>query len=114
MAKGAAKSWAMLQQAIAILEAEGMKLAVSMGHLHLYLGQPLLPGSCNLLLKGCLAGWRPYLIPLLMVEQGNPILQVIEKLGQMGDLPGIATAENNTPRSQITKELRREQAQSGE
>lgn len=32
----------------------------------------------------------------------------------MGDLPGIATAENNTPRSQITKELCREQGQSGE
>uniref|UniRef100_A0A8C0HHX8 Uncharacterized protein n=1 Tax=Buteo japonicus TaxID=224669 RepID=A0A8C0HHX8_9AVES len=114
MTLGGANSWATLQQAIALLKAEGMKLAVGMGDPGLYLDQPLLPGSRNLLLEGCPAGWRPYLIPLFMAEQGTPISQVIEKLGQMGDLPGIMTTENSTPRPQPMKELRPEPGLPGE
>lgn len=70
-----AKNWATLQQAITLLKAKGMKLAVGMGELSLYLEQPLLPGSRNLLLEGYPAGWRPYLIPLLWQSRGTPYLR---------------------------------------
>ncbi|KAJ7399313.1 hypothetical protein BTVI_116104 [Pitangus sulphuratus] len=81
--------WVTLQQVIFLLKEEGMKLAIQFGNPETYLDQPFKPNTHDMLLEGCPSQWRPYLIPILMTTQGNPTQEVIEKLGQLGDLPGL-------------------------
>lgn len=56
-----------------------MKISVMMRSPELHMAQPLSVRIGNILLEGCLKGWKAYLLPLLLPEQGNPIEQVIEK-----------------------------------
>lgn len=73
------KEWTTLRQACNLLKGEGMKISVMMRSPELHMAQPLSLGIGNILLEGCLKGWKAYLLPLLLPEQGNPIEQVIEK-----------------------------------
>lgn len=67
-----------------------MKVAIGMASPELYLQQPLMAGIRNRVLAGCLKKWKPYMIPLLLGEQGNMLEQVVEKLHQLSDLPGLS------------------------
>lgn len=73
------KEWTTSRRACNLLKGEGMKIRVMMRSPELHMAQPLSVRIGNILLEGCLKGWKAYLLPLLLPEQGNPIEQVIEK-----------------------------------
>lgn len=64
-------------------------MAVQRGDPGSYMTGPLTAAVCNLLLEGCSRAWNPYLILFVMTAQGMTISDMIEKTGQLGELPGL-------------------------
>ncbi|KAJ7413457.1 hypothetical protein WISP_90573 [Willisornis vidua] len=86
-------SWVTLHQAIQILKGEAMKLAIELSSPELYMRQPLLPVMRNKLLEGCPLPWKPYIIPLLVSNPGAPTEEIVERLQQLSDLPGLPSTD---------------------
>lgn len=100
--------WVTLAQAKTLLKWEGMKMAVQRGDPGRYLAEPFTASVRNLLLEGCPSAWKPYLIPVVMTAQGLTISDMIEKLGQLGELPGLEKPDGppqlGTPKMKRGKE----------
>lgn len=67
-----------------------------------YLAETFTVSVRNLLLEGCPAAWKAYLIPVFMTAEGLTISDMIEKLGQRGELPGLEKP-GGLPRSDFSR-----------
>lgn len=88
-------------------------MAVQRGDPGKYLAEPFTASVRNLLLEGCPAAWKPYMIPVVMTAQGMTVSGMIEKIGRLGELPGL-DKPSNLPRNEVPKTRQEEKGDPGE